>query len=112
MKLIDTGHTILHELTHLDSLAKQAGLKAPSKGEGKGRHGTEDAQDALELTGARDWLQQYEKDPTKVSPDYNAESYAAAATGESPVSSQVCDASIAHVICRVLFHGSLQLQRD
>ena len=86
MTLIKTGHSILHELTHLDSLAKQAGLTAPSEGEDKDQHGTLDAQDKRELTGARDWLEKYEKDSTNISPDYNAESYAAAATGESPKS--------------------------
>ena len=79
MTLIDTGHSILHELTHLDSLAKQAGLEPPPNGD---RHGTDDEQSGLELTGARDYLKEYEKDADKASPDYNAESYAAAATGE------------------------------
>ena len=77
-----TGHSILHELTHLDSLAKQAGLTAPSNGPEKDQHGTEDVQKGSELTGARDWLIKYEKDSTLSSPDINAESYAATATGK------------------------------
>jgi len=76
------GHTILHELTHLDSLAAQAGLAAPDTGNDQGRHGTDDAQTGCELLGARAWLQTYKQDDQKTSPDYNAESYAAAATGK------------------------------
>ena len=110
--LINTGHTILHELTHLDSLAAQAGLEPSEDGEDKGLHGTLDVQVKPELSGARDWLEKYEKDPEDTRPDYNAESYAAAATGESPVSSQVCNTPIAHAFRRILFHEPMQLQRD
>jgi len=77
------GHTILHELTHLDSLATQAGLDAPDHGDDINRHGTVDVQTECELLGARGWLQTYIKDDTNPSPDYNAEGYAAAATGNS-----------------------------
>lgn len=80
--LIATGHSLLHELTHLDSLAKQAGLDAPDEGPDANRHGTDDAQSGRELLGARDHLKEYKKDNTVTRPDYNAESYAAAATGK------------------------------
>ena len=71
-------HLVLHELTHLDALGKLAGLDA----DGDNRHGTGDSQADCELTGARKLLTGYINNP-KVdtgSPDYNAESYAAAAT--------------------------------
>ena len=73
------GMSMLHELTHLDTLASQAGLQAnPSEGN---RHGTDDIQDGCELDGARAFLQKYKNKNTQdASPDYNAESYAAAAT--------------------------------
>ncbi|QIW98396.1 hypothetical protein AMS68_003914 [Peltaster fructicola] len=80
------GHTVLHELTHLDALARQAGLVPDPK---TNMHGTEDPQDSnkikgetCELAGARNFLEKYKetKDPDFSSPDYNAESYAAAAT--------------------------------
>ena len=72
------GHSVLHELTHLDSLAQLAGLSADDDG----RHGTLDAQTGCELDGARRFLADYKGDQTgdATSPDYNAESYAAAAT--------------------------------
>jgi hypothetical protein len=73
------GHTILHELTHLDPLAKHAGLEAPTDGEDQNRHGTDDPQKGYEVEGARQFLEKYKAD-SKFSPDYNAESYAAAAT--------------------------------
>lgn len=72
----EPGHSILHELTHLDSLAKQAGL-----GPKDNQHGTDDSQEGAELGGARDHLKKYKKDKDEPSPDYNTESYAAAATG-------------------------------
>lgn len=71
------GHSVLHELTHVDSLAQQAGLSPDDDN----RHGTLDVQKQCELAGARKFLQQYiagNTDDTR--PDYNAESYAAAAT--------------------------------
>ena len=72
----------MHELTHLDALAKSSGLTAPSEGEDAGRHGTGDYQQECQLSGARDWKKKWEKNKVKLaSPDYNAESYAAAATG-------------------------------
>lgn len=76
-----TGHSILHELTHLDALAQASGLEAPTKGEDAGRHGTGDYQTGCQLRGARDWKVTWEADKDEPSPDYNAESYAGAATG-------------------------------
>ncbi|MCJ1295982.1 hypothetical protein MMC34_007547 [Xylographa carneopallida] len=71
---------MLRLLTHLDSLASQAGLSgAPDDAEAPGSHGTNDAQEGCELEGARDFLQNDNENP-EGSPDYNAESYAAAAT--------------------------------
>ncbi|KAM0723659.1 hypothetical protein Q7P37_000647 [Cladosporium fusiforme] len=72
------GHSILHELTHLDSLAAAAGLEAD--GGDQGRHGTMDVQTTCELKGAREWLQKYIANDKETSPDYSAESYAAAAS--------------------------------
>jgi hypothetical protein len=48
-----------------------------------GRHGTDDAQTGCELSGARDHLANYKANNEITSPDYNAESYAAAATGKT-----------------------------
>lgn len=78
-----TGHSILHELTHLDTLAQASGLVAPPEGEeDAGRHGTGDYQSGCQLRGARDWKITWEsKKDDYASPDYNAESYAGAATG-------------------------------
>lgn len=77
-----TGHSILHELTHLDTLAHASGLEAPAEGqEDAGRHGTGDYQSGCQLRGARDWKLTWENDKDHPSPDYNAESYAGAATG-------------------------------
>lgn len=77
-----TGHSILHELTHLDTLAQASGLDAPAEGqEDAGRHGTGDFQSGCQLRGARDWKTTWENDKDNASPDYNAESYAGAATG-------------------------------
>lgn len=90
------GHSILHELTHLDSLSEHAGLDAPTEGNNIGRHGTDDAQTGRELLGARDWLTKDEADNSPVSPDYNAESYAAAAIGKCSVSSEFCGAMRTH----------------
>jgi len=78
--LISSGHTLLHELTHLDAVGKAAGLGPDDDGQ----HGTFDAQDQktqCELIGARSYLAIYNADSSKPSPDYNAESLAAAATG-------------------------------
>ncbi|KAH0555925.1 hypothetical protein GP486_006132 [Trichoglossum hirsutum] len=74
------GHSLLHEFTHLDTLGKQAGLSP----DGDGRHGTGDFQKGCELNGARTQLDSWVKDTKGVlaSPDYNAESYAATATGK------------------------------
>jgi hypothetical protein len=73
---ITAGATVLHELTHLDSLAKEAGLEAE-----EGRHGTADPQSGCEFPGARSFLKSYIAGQTDdTSPDYNAESYAAAAS--------------------------------
>ena len=44
--LMATGHSILHKLTHLDSLAARAGLDPPTGGNDIGRHGTDDAKTA------------------------------------------------------------------
>lgn len=77
------GHSILHELTHLDALAEQAGLAADDDKDSPdyGRHGTLDVQGQCELSGARQFLKDYDAGKTSnTSPDYNAESYAAAAT--------------------------------
>jgi hypothetical protein len=74
------GNSVLHELTHLDSLAEFAGLTSDPDEE-DGAHGTLDAQKGCELTGARTFLRDYIAGRTSgTSPDYNAESYAAAAT--------------------------------
>ena len=100
-----TGTTILHELTHLDSLGNQAGLQAPTEGGDIGRHGTDDVQTGCEFTGARNWLMRYQGDSDLTSPDYNAESYAAAATGKS---SRSCGTLKTYNFCRALFHESLQ----
>ena len=70
------GHAVLHELTHLDALATYAGLTADDDF----RHGTFDPQGTCELQGARQYLIDYVAGTTDSSPDYNAESYAAAAT--------------------------------
>ncbi|KAI9862284.1 MAG: hypothetical protein M1813_004760 [Trichoglossum hirsutum] len=70
------GHTILHELTHLDALGGIVGLDPDNIGS----RGTSDVQQDCELNGARNYLVDYIADPTLSSPDYNAESYAAAAT--------------------------------
>lgn len=73
----NAGHSILHELTHLSALAEMAGLTADDDG----RYGTLDVQGQCELSGARQFLKDYVADETDgTSPDYNAESYAAAAT--------------------------------
>ena len=81
------GHTILHELTHLDSIGSLANLEAGPNG----RHGTDDFQeqnlDGCELRGARNYLTRWQGDTTGdlASPDYNAESLAGFATGEYTV---------------------------
>jgi hypothetical protein len=86
------GHTILHELTHLDTLGKQTGLQVEvDEDTGKDvSHGASDLTKddevrpaPCELAGARKYLTQYEADNTLGDPSYNAESHAAAATGES-----------------------------
>ena len=73
----------------MDSVASLAGLE-PDIG---GRHGTQDYNDNLrkfcELSGARNYLGEWEKDMAKPEdqqqdlwdPTYNAESYAGMATG-------------------------------
>ena len=74
---------MLHELTHFDALAAQAGLAAEDdkKSPDYGRHGTLDVQGQCELAGARTFLINHIAGKTGgTSPDYNAESYAAAAT--------------------------------
>jgi hypothetical protein len=71
------GTSVLHELTHLDALGMRAGL-APDPLQ---QHGTYDKQKDCEFTGARQYLLDYIDNKTDgTSPDYNAESYAAAAT--------------------------------
>lgn len=77
--LLILGHTILHELTHLDALGGIVGLDPDNIGS----RGTSDVQQDCELNGARNYLVDYIADPTLSSPDYNAESYAAAATGKT-----------------------------
>ena len=75
------GHSVLHELTHLDSLAQLAGLEASTDPADNGAHGTDDIQSNCELAGARSFLSDYIAGNTGgSSPDYNAEGYAAAAT--------------------------------
>lgn len=104
------GHSILHELTHLHSLALYAGL-SPDPKDGN-RAGTSDLQEGCELSGARDHLRDFKADQEVGSPDYNAESYAAAATGKS--ASHTCHwAEIANsVFSRTLFHGALRFLGD
>lgn len=73
------GHSVLHELTHVDSLAQSAGLDGDDSA--GGAHGTDDFQSGCELAGARGFLSDYIAGNTGgTSPDYNAEGYAAAAT--------------------------------
>jgi hypothetical protein len=78
---MNLGHTLLHELTHLDAVGRAAGLTA----DGDGLYGTFDPQTGCELLGARDYLTAWEDDKNDqlASPDYNAESLAAVATGTS-----------------------------
>jgi len=87
-RLIDAGHTILHELTHLDAVGSAGGLSGVNN-----EHGTDDYQrdtnTLCELLSARKYLDDWRKDQQTdkpddeklPSPDYNAESYAAAGTG-------------------------------
>jgi hypothetical protein len=75
-----SGHTILHELNHLHSLGLEAGLDPDLKTQ---ECGTVDAQDGCEIDGARDCLLKFKSDKTLDSPNYNAESHAAAATGKA-----------------------------
>ena len=79
--LIPLGHTLLHEITHLDAVAEAAGYTADKLG----RHRSLDAQrrDQCELLGARAYLGTWANDNTREasSPDYNAESLASSATG-------------------------------
>jgi hypothetical protein len=112
------GHTVLHELTHLDALGKAAGLEAPDPNENDSPHGTDDAQPqdtpaGCELKGARKYLQTYINKGNEdiASPDYNAESYAAAATGTSRAYfTSVCSHCLQ--VLREIFHGPLRVQRD
>lgn len=63
----------------MDSLGQLAGLTGSELDDGA--HGTSDIQDGCELDGARAFLSSYNAGKTsESSPDYNAESYAAAAT--------------------------------
>ena len=82
------GHTLLHEMTHLDALAAAAGLPARS-GEDPS-HATDDV-DGYEgedyTTAARhfkdDWVNHRDElSPEALAPFQNAENIAAAATGE------------------------------
>lgn len=81
------GHTLLHEMTHLDALAKAAGL--PPRSDTDPSHGTDDV-DGYEddyTVAARhfldDWVNhQDELAPGALKPFQNAENIAAAATGE------------------------------
>lgn len=78
--IIFSGHTLLHELTHLDAVGKAAGLEPDENRQ----QGTFDAQDQVtecELLGARSYLADYNANNDLPSSDYNAESLAAAATG-------------------------------
>lgn len=103
--IVVLGHTILHELTYLDSLAAQAGLEEEEEG---GTHSTLDVT-GYELKGPRDWLNTYKGDPNVASPDYNAESYAAAATGN--LAAFPIWTYFSHHY-RGLFHDPLRFQRD
>lgn len=70
------GHSVLHELTHLDALGQFVGLEPEGD-----KHGTDDYQSLCEFAGARKFLKDYIAGNTlKTSPDYAAESYAAAAS--------------------------------
>jgi hypothetical protein len=113
------GHTILHELTHLNALGEAAGLEAPDPEDNKSPHGTDDAQTqdtatGCELKGARKYLQTYINrgdDETIASPDYNAESYAAAATGTSRAYFTSVFSHCLQVF-REILHGPLRVQRN
>lgn len=79
------GHTLLHEMTHLDALAKAAGL--PSRSESDASHGTDDVDGFGDeyVVAARSFLDawvnhQDELDPNALKPYQNAENIAAAAT--------------------------------
>ncbi|KAI9891413.1 MAG: hypothetical protein M1814_002732 [Vezdaea aestivalis] len=88
--LFTAGHVLLHEFTHLDEVGRKAGLTPDPRTKD---HGTNDAQSNAKtgrlqpLPLARKINQLYGQNPKRtdlpVVPEYNAESYAAAATGES-----------------------------
>ena len=79
------GHTLLHEMTHLDALAKAAGL--PSRSKIDDSHGTDDVKDFGEeyVVAARSLLDTWVNRPDELHEDalkpyQNAENIAAAAT--------------------------------
>ncbi|MCJ1467193.1 hypothetical protein MMC07_005816 [Pseudocyphellaria aurata] len=75
------GHTLLHEVTHLDAVAK---IFLPDDANGEGQHGTEDfAQGSKPIFDARRLKVMVDNDPNRddvPAPRFNAESYAGAAT--------------------------------
>ncbi|KAB2574501.1 hypothetical protein DIS24_g6748 [Lasiodiplodia hormozganensis] len=79
------GHTILHEMTHLDAVGKSAGLPERDYGNFKS-HGTDDLDSKLDyVAAARDLLKGWVEDPDSfgddaLKPYQNAENIAAAAT--------------------------------
>ncbi|MCJ1425284.1 hypothetical protein MMC29_003172 [Sticta canariensis] len=75
------GHTLLHEITHLDAMAKKW---LPEEANDQGEHGTEDfAQGSRPIFDARQLKVLVDNDPGRddvPAPRLNAESYAGAAT--------------------------------
>ncbi|MCJ1468352.1 hypothetical protein MMC07_006980 [Pseudocyphellaria aurata] len=76
----DTGHVLLHEITHLDAVAK---IFLPDGADEEGRHGTLDwTQGSRPIYDARRLKVRVDNDPNRPdpAPSFNAESYAGAAT--------------------------------
>ncbi|KAK7711842.1 hypothetical protein SLS64_005113 [Diaporthe eres] len=80
------GHTILHEMTHLDALGEDAGMPARTQDDFTS-HGTDDvAYPGDYVSAAREFLSDWVDDPDSMDPNalkpyQNAENIAAAATG-------------------------------
>ncbi|EJD37544.1 hypothetical protein AURDEDRAFT_173402 [Auricularia subglabra TFB-10046 SS5] len=81
------GHTILHEMTHLDALGKAAGVDSHQDASGLTTHGTDDVGGFGNeyVSAAREFLDAWVDDPGSLDPNaikpwQNAENLAAAAT--------------------------------